>query len=81
MSDEADVSGMTFEESMRELEDLVKKLESGELDLDESLKVYGRAVALREHCRTILDESERKVQEIMETSAGPKKEDFKETDG
>ena len=73
-----DVEKLSFEQSMSMLEELVKKLEGGNLDLDESLKVYENAVALREHCRKILDESERKVQSIMETANGLKKEDFKE---
>ena len=73
-----DVEKLSFEESMSLLEELVKKLEGGNLDLDESLKVYENAVALREHCRKILDESDRKVQAIMETASGTKKEDFTE---
>ncbi|MCQ2070113.1 MAG: exodeoxyribonuclease VII small subunit [archaeon] len=71
-----EIQNMGFEESMKVLEGLVKKLESGSLDLDESLKVYEDAVAIREHCRKILDESERKVQTIMETAMGEKREDF-----
>jgi len=73
-----DVEKLSFEESMSMLEELVKKLEGGNLDLDKSLKVYENAVALREHCRKILDESDRKVQAIMETASGTKKEDFTE---
>ncbi len=73
-----DVEKLSFEQSMSMLEELVKKLEGGNLDLDESLKVYENAVALREHCRKILDESDRKVQAIMETASGTKKEDFTE---
>ena len=73
-----DVEKLSFEQSMSMLEELVKKLEGGNLDLDESLKVYENAVALREHCRKILDESDRKVQAIMETASGIKKEDFSE---
>jgi len=73
-----DVEKLSFEESMSMLEELVKKLEGGNLDLDDSLKVYENAVALREHCRKILDESDRKVQAIMETASGTKKEDFTE---
>ncbi len=73
-----DVEQLSFEESMTMLEDLVRKLEGGKLDLDKSLKIYEDAVALREHCKKILDESERKVQSIMETSGGEKREDFKE---
>ena len=73
-----DVEKLSFEQSMSMLEELVKKLEGGNLDLDESLKVYENAVALREHCRKILDESDRKVQAIMETASGTKKADFSE---
>ena len=73
-----DVEKLSFEQSMSMLEELVKKLEGGNLDLDESLKVYENAVALREHCRKILDESDRKVQAIMETASGTRKEDFSE---
>lgn len=74
MSEEVDK--MSFEDSMKTLEDLVKQLESGELDLDKSLEVYERAVVLRDHCKKILDESDRKVQTIMETASGIFKKDF-----
>ena len=76
MSEEKTVENMTFEECMNELNDLVAKLESGELDLDESLKVYERAVKIRERCRSILDDAERKVQTIMTSAGGEKREDF-----
>ena len=72
------VENMSFEECMKELNDLVSKLESGELDLDESLKVYERAVKVRERCRSILDDAERKVQTIMSSASGEKREDFTE---
>ena len=74
MSEEVDK--MSFEDSMKTLEDLVKQLESGELDLDKSLEVYERAVVLRDYCKKILDESDRKVQTIMETASGIVKKDF-----
>lgn len=74
MSEEVDK--MSFEDSMKTLEDLVKQLESGELDLDKSLEIYERAVVLRDHCKKILDESDRKVQTIMETASGIVKKDF-----
>ena len=74
MSEEVDK--MSFEDSMKTLEDLVKQLESGELDLDKSLEVYERAVVLRDHCKKIVDESDRKVQTIMETASGIVKKDF-----
>jgi exodeoxyribonuclease VII small subunit len=67
---------MTFEESLKALEDLVDMLENGSLDLDKSLDIYENAVKLRDRCRMILESSERRVQKIMETSDGVKKEDI-----
>ena len=66
----------TFEENLAQLEELVRKLEAGNLDLDESLKIYEDAIVLREKCRKVLEESERKVQKLMETAQGVKKEEF-----
>ena len=66
----------SFEENLKELEALVKRLEDGELDLDESLKIYEQAIEIRERCRKFLEESERKVQKLMETAQGIKKEEF-----
>jgi len=71
-----DIDKMTFEESINTLEQMVKELENGGLDLDKSLEVYERAMVLRDHCKKILDESDRKVQKIMETAGTIKKEEF-----
>jgi len=68
----------TFEESLKALEELVKELETGNLDLDKSLEIYERAIVLRDKCRKILDESERRVQKIMETSDGIVTEDLEQ---
>jgi len=70
------VEDMTFEESLKALEELVDKLENGSLDLDKSLDIYENAIKLRDHCRKILENSERRVQKIMETSEGIRKEDI-----
>ena len=66
----------TFEENLAQLEELVRKLEAGNLDLDENLKIYEDAIVLREKCRKFLEESERKVEKLMETAQGVKKEEF-----
>jgi exodeoxyribonuclease VII small subunit len=77
MSDYAEeVEKMSFEESINTLEGLVKELEAGGLDLDRSIEIFEKAVILRNHCRKILDESERKIQKIMESSGALKNEDF-----
>lgn len=67
MTEEKKPKDMTFEESLTALEGLVKELEEGGLDLDKVLEVYARAVELRDRCREILEESERKVQKLMGT--------------
>jgi len=72
----SEIEKMTFEESLKALEELVDRLENGSLDLDKSLEVYESAIKLRDHCRDILEKSERRVQKIMETSEGIKKEDI-----
>ena len=66
----------TFEENLKALEELVNELENGNLDLDKSLEIYEKAIVLRDKCRKFLDESERRVQKIMETSDGIVKENF-----
>jgi exodeoxyribonuclease VII small subunit len=67
---------MSFEESLKMLEQLVNELENGNLELDKALEIYEKAIVLRERCRKILDESDRKVQKLIETSEGARKEDF-----
>lgn len=70
MNDMEDVKGMSFEESMDALEELVRKLENGGIGLDESLRIYEQAVVLRDHCRSVLEDGERRIRKIMETADG-----------
>ncbi len=76
MTEEKRPEDMTFEESLNKLNELVNQLENGGLDLDKNIEIYEQAVVLRDRCRKILEESERKVQKLMETADGIKKEDF-----
>lgn len=68
MTDYENVDEMSFEESIDALEGLVKRLEDGGIDLDESLRIYEQAVALRDHCKRILEDGERRIKKIMETA-------------
>lgn len=68
---------MTFEECLKVLEELVSKLESGNLDLDDSLKVYDQAMEVRNRCKTLLEETERKIEVLVKSADGIKKEEFK----
>lgn len=72
MSDEP-VSEMSFEEAMRELESVVGKLESGDVPLEDSIKLYERGAALKEHCQKKLAEAEEKVAQItLDGDGNPK---------
>ena len=75
MTDYENVDGMSFEESIDALEGLVKRLEDGGIDLDESLRIYEQAVALRDHCKRILEDGERRIKKIMETADGTVREE------
>ena len=71
MSDYAEeVREMTYEQCMKELEAIVSELKNGERDLESSIASFERAVVLRNRCREILDESERRIETIMRTSNG-----------
>ena len=72
-----DIENMSFEECLKMLEAKVKELETGNKDLDESIRIYEDAIALRKRCRKILDESEMRVQKLIETAEGVKREEFK----
>lgn len=75
MTDYENVDEMSFEESIDALEGLVKRLEDGGIDLNESLRIYEQAVALRDHCKRILEDGERRIKKIMETADGTVREE------
>jgi len=59
-----------FETAMERLESIVQSLESGDLSLDESLKVFEEGMQLVQFCTKKLDEAERKVSILMKESSG-----------
>ncbi len=60
----------TFETSMTELEEIVGKLEAGDVTLDESLELFEKGVKLVKSCRNKLDEAEKKVKILTAGSDG-----------
>ncbi|MCA0200627.1 MAG: exodeoxyribonuclease VII small subunit, partial [Proteobacteria bacterium] len=53
-----------FEEAMKELERIVRELESGQVKLDDAVKAYERGTALKTHCESKLAEARTKVEKI-----------------
>ena len=59
-----------FEQSMLSLEDLVARMETGEMTLEESLAAYERGVGLYRHCQTALEQAELRVR-LLSDPANP----------
>lgn len=70
MSESPDLSAMSFEEALRALEDVVRKLESGEVPLDTSIDLYERGEKLRKHCQARLDAAATRIERIVAGADG-----------
>jgi exodeoxyribonuclease VII small subunit len=64
VSDSAPIA--EFERSLDELEQLVQRLEKGDLSLDDSLKAFERGVSLYRTCQSALDQAELKVKLLLD---------------
>lgn len=60
----ADIAKLSFEDALRELEDIVKTLEAGKGRLDEAIKSYERGAALKRHCERKLAEAQSRIEKI-----------------
>ena len=65
-----------FETAMRDLEELVERLEQGDLSLEESLAAFERGVLLTRACQTALKEAEQKVEILLKKGGEPAVEEF-----
>ena len=59
-----------FETALKRLEDIVKKLENGELSLDSALELFEEGVKLSRFCHTKLEEAERRVEILLKNDSG-----------
>jgi exodeoxyribonuclease VII small subunit len=66
----ADVSALSFEDALSELEQIVRALESGQQKLEDAISAYERGAALRRHCEAKLAEAEARVAAIVEHADG-----------
>ncbi|AEV68659.1 exodeoxyribonuclease VII small subunit [Acetivibrio clariflavus] len=60
----------SFEKSLNELEEIVEKLEQGDMPLDESIKIFQKGVALSKELSKMLDEIEKKITILVENENG-----------
>ncbi len=64
------VEGLSFEAALRELEDIVGKLEQGAVDLEDSIALYERGQALKMHCEAQLKAAESRLEKIVAGGKG-----------
>ncbi|MEY4527956.1 MAG: Exodeoxyribonuclease 7 small subunit [Nitrospirota bacterium] len=66
------MAAVKFEQAMARLEAIVGELESGDLPLDESLKIFEEGIRLSKNCLKVLEEAERKVEVLVQDKNGKK---------
>jgi exodeoxyribonuclease VII small subunit len=60
-----DIAAMSFEEALAELEQIVRRLEGGQVKLDEAIQSYERGAQLKRHCERKLNEAQQRVDRIV----------------
>lgn len=67
---QTDVSKLSFEDALGELERIVRQLESGQVKLDDAVGAYERGSRLRAHCEGLLKDARAKVEKITGAEGG-----------
>ena len=65
-----DIAAMNFEDALAELEQIVRRLEGGQIKLDEAIMSYERGARLKLHCERKLNEAQQRVERIVISSEG-----------
>jgi exodeoxyribonuclease VII small subunit len=68
------VAELSFEAALKELEDIVSRLEQGEVDLEDSISLYERGQSLKSHCEQKLKAAESRLEKVVQTAQGLKTE-------
>lgn len=66
----ADIASLSFEAAMGELETIVRRLESGDVSLEESVSLYERGHALRSHCEARLAAAQARIEQVSLAADG-----------
>lgn len=60
-----DIKNLSFEEALQELETIIRKMENGEVKLSDSVSLYERGIALKNHCEEVLKSAKLKIEKIQ----------------
>ena len=69
---------ISFENSLKRLEDIVSEMENSQLDIDKAMKLFEEGVSLVNQCSTKLDETKKKIEILVEKNGKKEKENFVE---
>jgi exodeoxyribonuclease VII small subunit len=61
---DTDIAKLSFEDALKELEQIVDQLEKGTVGLEESIAIYARGEALKTHCNDLLRNAEQRIEKI-----------------
>jgi exodeoxyribonuclease VII small subunit len=64
MTDQSPVTELPFEKALAELEDIVRRLERGDVPLEDSIAIYERGEILKKHCEALLKKAEARIEKI-----------------
>jgi exodeoxyribonuclease VII small subunit len=65
-----DIAGLSFEQALSQLEQIVQQLERGNVPLDQSISLYERGEALRAACQQRLDSAQARIEKIVTAADG-----------
>lgn len=65
-----DVAKLSFEQALAELEEIVSRLERGQVDLEDSIAIYERGAALKAHCEKKLKDAQARIEKIVVGAGG-----------
>ncbi|AFR26079.1 exodeoxyribonuclease 7 small subunit [Bartonella quintana] len=68
-----DITALSFEQALKQLEVIVENLERGDVPLEQSIDIYERGEALKKHCDRLLKAAEAKVEKIQLSEEGSPK--------
>ena len=74
---EKQIAKLSYEQAIERLEDLIDRIESGDIGLEDSVKAYEQGIALKKHCEAIQNRAEQRVRELSDNDADPAETDTK----
>ena len=67
-----DIRALSFEQALAELDEIVRTLEAGKVDLEKSIAIYARGTHLKRHCEDKLRTASERIEKIVDGPDGPK---------